>query len=107
MRITVYANRYTRTPDEERFGQVDDLAVLGYPVTWSTDKTPGALKVQLEISDGGNLRQDGAHVKVSYGVDDYTLTTYNKMPALYMHTYYGPVVKYPRIMNIYGDDDND
>lgn len=100
MRITVYATRYTRTPDEERFGQVDDVAVIGYPVTWSTIKTPDALAVQLDVPDGGVLRQDGGHVHISYGTNDYTLTTYNKMPALYMHTYSGPVIKYPRIMSI-------
>lgn len=100
MRITVHATRYTRTPDEERFGQVDDVAVIGYPVTWSTVKTPNALEVQLEVSDGGRLWQDGKHVHISYGTNDYALTTYNKMPALYMRTYSGPVVKYPRVMSI-------
>lgn len=100
MNITVYATRYTRTPDEARMGLVDNLAVLGYPVVWTLEQTDGALEVVLTVADGSKVWQNKGKVWIDEGNNAGVLRTFNGQPTLTIGAYSGDVNKSLRIVSI-------
>lgn len=100
MKIELYAVRYNRTEDERRMGLVDNLAVLGYPVTWSLSQMPDSVMVSLDVADGSKVWEDNGKVWIDEGNNAGVLHTYNGMPTLTISSYYGNVDKYMRIIGI-------
>lgn len=101
MNITVYAKRYNRTENEIKFGQVSDLAVLGYPVKWTLTPTADAKKITLAVSDGMRVYEDdNGRVRLAEGTNDGLLRTVNGNAVWSVNTYYGDVNKVLRIIAV-------
>lgn len=101
MFATVYAIKYTPTPEEMRLGIVEPLATLGYPVTWTLTAAPDARKISIDIADGSKIWEDDhGCVWIDEGSNPGKLRTFNGMPTLTIATYYGNVDKPLRIMSI-------
>lgn len=97
MNIKVYATRV----EQDKNGRPDEVAVLGFPVSWSLEETENSMEVVLAVADNSKIWQDDAGtVWIDEGNNAGFLCTYNKMPTLTIHTYYGNVNKWLRIMSI-------
>ena len=94
--IEVYATQV----EQDKYGWPDPVAVLGHPVAWNLEPVSGAVKVSLYVADNSRVWQEKGFVWIDEGNGPGILRTYNCMPSLSIHTYYGDINKPLRIMSV-------
>lgn len=92
MKITVYATRIAESPET--------LAVLGYPVSYSLEPTPDAVKLTLDLPEGSKVYEKDGDVWIEAGTNPGILRTFDQQPTITIHTYNGDVNTSLRILSI-------
>lgn len=96
MRQEIYAIRV----EQDNNGGPDNLVYLGYPVRYSLEPSGDAVKITTEIADRSTIWMENGYVYVNEGNGAGYLSTFDSKLTLNINTYYGPVRKTLRIMNI-------